>query len=257
VTTTRISEAKDRAVQIAREQRAAAAAPTDADHAAFMLFRERARVLGADDPLDALRYYERTLAATEETPDAVRYGLALARVRAGQARAAVPALEALVAAHPEAIAYQLALAEAEARTGRRERALERLAALWRERPGNRAVAIAYADELVATGGKAEGRRAVETLRPIVARTINDLAVQASYARACEAAGEEVRAGEAHAEVALMNGRFDDALGQLNDLLKRPDVDYYQRARIEARIAQITPIALEQRRRNHNLPEEQT
>jgi predicted Zn-dependent protease len=257
VTTTRISEAKDRAVQIAREQRTAADPPTDADHEAFLLFRERARVLGADDPLDALRYYERTIAAGEGLPDAVRYGHALAQVRAGQARAAVPALEKLVAAHPEAIAYQLALAEAEARTGRRDRALERLSALARERPGNRAVTIAYADELVETGEKAQGRRAVEALRPLVARTINDLPVQVSYARACEMAGEDVRAGEAHAEVALMNGRFDDALGQLNDLLKRSDVDYYQRARIEARIAQITPIALEQRRRNHNLPESQS
>ena len=55
----------------------------------------------------------------------------------------------------------------------------------------------------------------------------------------------------------MNGHFDDALGQLNDLLKRRDVDYYQRARIEARIAQITPIALEQRRRSYTEPDEQS
>ena len=58
----------------------------------------------------------------------------------------------------------------------------------------------------------------------------------------------MRAGEAHAEVALLNGQFSDALNQLVDLLRRDDVDYYQRARIEARIAEITPYALEQRRR---------
>ena len=56
-------------------------------------------------------------------------------------------------------------------------------------------------------------------------------------------------------VTLLIGRprsiqaVEDALGQLNSLLKREHVDYYQRARIEARIAQITPWALEQRRRS--------
>jgi predicted Zn-dependent protease len=257
VTTTRISEAKDRAVQIAHEPRAKADPPTSADHEAFLLFRERARVLGMHDPLDALRYYERTVSDGEAVPDAVRYGYALAQVRAGHARDAVPALQALVGAHPDDITYVLALAEAEADSGRRDKAVERLARIAAERPGNRAVAIAYADELVATGDPRQAKRAVETLRPIVARTINDLAVQVSYARALEVSGQDVRAGEAHAEVALMNGRFDDALGQLNDLLKRSNVDYYQRARIEARIAQITPIALEQRRRNENHPDEQS
>lgn len=256
VTTTRISEAKDRAAQIGREQRATADAPTAADHERFLMFRERCRVLGTRDPLEALRYYERTIAADEKPTDAQRYGLALAQIRADRPRDAIPALEELDRAHPDNIAFALALAEAEADAGRRDKAVERLARIAAERPGNRAVGIAYADALIATGDPRQARRAVETMRPLVARTINDLAVQVAYARALEMAGDEVRAGEAHAEVALMNGRFDEALGQLNDLLKR-DVDYYQRARIEARIAQITPIALEQRRREQGQPDDQS
>jgi len=255
VNTTRISEAKDRAVQIEHESRSKAEPPTIADHEAFLLFRERSRVLGADDPLDALRYYERTLSGGEKVPDAVRYGLAIARVRAGHAHDAVAPLQSLVDAHPDAAVYVLALAEAESRVGRRDRAIERLSVLARERPDNRAVAIGYADELVATGEPRQARKAVETLRPLVARNFGDPTLQLSYASACELAGDDVRAGEAHAEVALLNGHFDDALSQLNDLLKRADVDYYQRARIEARIAQITPIALEQRRRGEREPDE--
>ncbi|HET7844689.1 MAG TPA: M48 family metalloprotease, partial [Xanthomonadales bacterium] len=257
VNTTRISEAKDRAVQIEREVRAVADAPTKADHEAFLLFRERCRVLGTKDPLEALRYYDRTIAASESVPDSIRYGLALAQVRAGHARDAIAGLQELVDAQPDNIAYVLAMAEAEADSGRRDKAIERLAKAASERPGNRAIGIAYSDELVATGDRRQALRAVETMRPLVARTINDLAVQVAYARALEMSGQEVRAGEAHAEVALMNGRFDEALGQLNDLLKRRDIDYYQRARIEARIAQITPIALEQRRREQNQPDEPT
>lgn len=256
VTTTRISEAKDRAVQIEREMRATADAPTAQDDERFLMFRERCRVLGTKDPLDALRYYERTIAAGEKPTDAQRYGLALAQIRADRPRDAIPALAELDRAHPDNIAFALALAEAEADSGRRDKAVERLAKIAAERPGNRAVGIAYSDALIATGDPRQAKRAVETMRPLVARTINDLAVQVAYARALEMAGDEVRAGEAHAEVALMNGRFDEALGQLNDLLKR-DVDYYQRARIEARIAQITPIALEQRRRERGTSEDQS
>jgi predicted Zn-dependent protease len=65
----------------------------------------------------------------------------------------------------------------------------------------------------------------------------------------------VRAGEAFAEAAFLNGRPVDALNQLDALKKRPDLDYYQRARIEARIAAITPYVLEMRRQGVD-PEDQ-
>ncbi len=57
----------------------------------------------------------------------------------------------------------------------------------------------------------------------------------------------VRAGEAYAETAFLNGRAVDALNQLEALKQRDDLDYYQRARIEARIAAITPVVLEMER----------
>ena len=41
---------------------------------------------------------------------------------------------------------------------------------------------------------------------------------------------------------------EDALNQFSALLKRPDLNYIQRARIEARIAEITPEVMELQRR---------
>ncbi len=58
----------------------------------------------------------------------------------------------------------------------------------------------------------------------------------------------MRAGEAHAAAAYLNGRAEDALNQLTQLTKRNDLDYYQRTRIEARITEMTPTVLELRRR---------
>ena len=76
---------------------------------------------------------------------------------------------------------------------------------------------------------------------------DDPSFQRTFARASENAGEPVRAGEAWAEVAYLTGRPEQALLQLQTLKLREDLDYYARARIDARIAQITPVVLELRR----------
>jgi beta-barrel assembly-enhancing protease len=223
-------------------------AGTDRSATAFLLFRERARVLGEDDPRPLLAYYRALL---DVTPNAahLQYGLGLALIRARQVPEARQWFEKLVAADPQRSTYILALAEAERLDGRPRNAEKRLGTLLAQLPGNRAVTIAYANQLLDIGGREEARRAIAALRPLLALPGggNDANLQTSFARACEISGDDIRAGEAHAEVALLNGRFDDALGQLDRLLKR-DLDYYQRARIQARIAEITPIALEQRRR---------
>src|SRR3546814_5131564 len=62
------------------------------------------------------------------------------------------------------------------------------------------------------------------------------------------------AGEAGAGAAYLNGRPERALVQLNNLKKRSDLDYYARARIEARIAAITPVVLELRRQGIRDPD---
>lgn len=295
VTTTRVSEAKDRAAVIARELPPPPAAPPEAgvlalyappsatggsssllelygnledqarsarelsairakavpatlDAPAFMRFRERARVIGSANPGDLIGFYQRAIAAGDGDPVAMQYGLGLAQTRAGQPREAMRTLAPLVAAYPEQPAFGLAMAEAENSAASPELARQRLAALSAQFPGNRAVAIAHAQQLVASGSRQAAASAVEMLRPLLAGSGNEVLLQRTFARACELAGDEIRAGEAHAEVALLNGQFDDALQQLGNLLRRTDVDYYQRARIEARIAQITPVALEQRRR---------
>ncbi|MNV69951.1 Beta-barrel assembly-enhancing protease [compost metagenome] len=85
------------------------------------------------------------------------------------------------------------------------------------------------------------------LRPLLGAYADDPLLQQSFARACEIAGDSIRAGEAYAEAAYLRGRPEQALVQLNNLKRKPDLDYYARARIEARIAAITPTVLELKR----------
>jgi predicted Zn-dependent protease len=153
----------------------------------------------------------------------------------------------LLDAHAGNAWITLALAQAEARSSRIAAADARFEALLARMPGNRAVALTYAGILDERNTPAAGKRAQAILRPLLASAASDPVFQQTFARSSEIAGDPVRAGEAYAEAAYLNGRPEQALVQLNNLKKRGDVDYYARSRIDARIAAITPTVLELRR----------
>ncbi|MBS0570668.1 MAG: M48 family metalloprotease, partial [Proteobacteria bacterium] len=222
----------------------------------YDLMRERVRVLASTQPMKTVAYYADNLQNTQGFDTlANRYGQAISLLRAGDARKAAPLAEKLAAAHPDQLVLQLAAGQAEAMSGARDAALRRYAALETEYPDNRALVLAHAQALLQANDLASAKRARQILRPQLSNDDEDPELQTVFARACEVAGDRVRAGEAHAEAAYLNGRAEDALNQLKDLTRRSDLDYYERARIEARIAQITPVVLELRRRKIK-PEDQ-
>ncbi len=212
----------------------------------YEMARERLRVLSADTPTDAVREYEQ-IARTGELDEAQRYGQAIALLRNGKAHDAADKLAALHRARPDDTWVTLGLAEAESRSGQREQARDRFEAMLRRSPNDRAVALTYARALAEYNTPESGKRAQAVLRPLLSRSGGDPEFQQVFARACEIAGDPIRAGEAYAEAAYLNGRPELALTRLNLLKKRDDLDYYARARIESRIAAITPTVLELRR----------
>lgn len=222
----------------------------------FPWAQERLRALSAPTTDSAVREYEALRRASKDglTP-AQRYGLALVRLDSEPAAVAAE-LRTLLDADRQNLWVSLALAEAESRSGQAAAANARLDDLVRRHPGNRPVALTYARILVAQGGTQAGRRAQEVLRPLLSRAGSDPVFQRTYARACELAGDEARAGEAYAEAAFLNGRPEQALIQLETLKKRGDLDYVARARIDARIASITPTVLELRRQGIRDPDMQ-
>lgn len=273
VTTTRVSEAKDRAAKVAHDYQTrlgtpvttplnpllpnlvggaisgGTLAPGDHDNGLFAWARERLRVLSAGTATAAVGEYERQRDADAGAfGDAQRYGLALARTRQGHGKAVIAELEQLSNRHPDLYWLDLARAEAEHQAGLHAVANARYDALLRRLPDNRAVALSYARALGEIGSADAGRRAQAVLRPLLGGGDNDdPAFQQAFARACEIAGDLVRAGEAYAEAAFLSGRPEDALNQLDRLTKRDDINYYERARIEARMTAMTPIVLEMRR----------
>lgn len=216
--------------------------------------QERLRALTANTPDAAIREYE-ALRRTGPTglSDPQRYGLALAKL-AREPAAAVADLAGLLDEHPDNLWVALALGQAESRSGKTTQANRRFDELLRKMPGNRPIALTYADALVEQGGADAGRRAQELLRPLLARASDDPAFQRAFARASELAGDSHRAAEAYAEAAFLNGRAEQALIQLENLKKRGDLDYVTRSRVDARIAAITPTVLELRRQGIRDPD---
>jgi predicted Zn-dependent protease len=233
--------------------RVSAAALDGTDPVQFGWARERLRVFSANTPRDAVQEYER-IRRQGALNDAQRYGLAVARLQEGHGNEAAAVFAALLEEHPGDLWLTLGLAEAEARAGRHEQADRRFEALLERMPRNVAVALTYANTLVERNTPESGRRAQAVLRPLLESSGTDPMFQRTFARASEVAGDPVRAGEAWAEAAFHSGREEQALVQLNTLKKREDLDYYARARIEARIAEITPVVLELHRQGIKDPD---
>lgn len=265
VTTTRVSEAKERAEGMTRAKpEFGTGAGRTSEHpllptglelpassfadvgGQFGWARERIRVLSANTPGEAVREYRQSSRSTA-LGDAQRYGLAIALLRANDAGEAIAVFKPLLAKHPDDPWIVLGMAEAEAHAGRAAAADARFEALLARMPEHRAALLTYSQTLAERNTPEAGRRAQELLRPLLARSKDDPVFQRTYARISEIAGDPIRAGEAHAEAEYLYGRPERALLQLNTLLKRNDLDYYSRARIEARITAITPRVLELRR----------
>ncbi len=216
----------------------------------FALMRERTRVLAATSPTDMRNYYAKNLHDNGEFDTvANRYGYALALIRAREPKLAATELERLVAQAPTSQVLRLALATAQNQAGARARAIAIFEQLDRDFPGSRAVALTYADALLTRPDADSARVVLDLLRPLLERYSADPELQRSFGRANQLAGDKVRAAEAYAEAAFLTGHAEDALNQLKALSKQPDLTYYQRSRIDARITELTPAVLELRKRS--------
>jgi beta-barrel assembly-enhancing protease len=216
--------------------------------------RERLRVLSAPTHVAAIREYETIRRDSGKLTDAQAYGLAVAHLQGGDLQAASSELSALLDKHPDNLWLQLAMGEAESRNGKAAAANQRFSDLLKQMPNNRAIALTFAKVLNEQGGREAGQRAQAVLRPLLSRSTEDPTFQQQFGRANELAGDTARAGEAYAEAAFLNGRPEQALIQLQTLKRRDDLDYYARARVDARIAIITPQVLELRRQGIRDPD---
>lgn len=268
VTTTRISEARERASRIDKEARPLQThsnsqfnplipaqfnmleqAGTATPSRQFDWARERLRVLTAASPQHALNEFKAMTSgvSSRKLNDPERYGHALALMQSGSPGAAEVIFEELKAKYPDNLWVELGYAENAHYAKNNSQSQQRFESLLKKYPRQLAVSLTYARTLGELASADAGRRAQTVLRPLLSQSADDPVFQKSFGRASELAGDINRAIEAYAEAAYLNGRPEDALKQLDGLLKKENLDYVQRARVEARMAAITPEVLEMRR----------
>ncbi|RMD67981.1 MAG: M48 family peptidase [Gammaproteobacteria bacterium] len=222
VTSRRIAEARARAAQ---------APPGKKDSLAFHLFRARIRVLASEDPREAAEAFEKALKAPY--PEALRYGRALALLKAGEPGRAKALAEALARKDPSRLPYLLLEAESEWALGEREKALAHYQEALQWYPQSEALVLAYAEALLKAG---QGQKAARLLKEQVHRHPSPGAYQL-LARAYQQLGLREDTHLALAESYALEGDIPSAIAHLELALKEP-LDFYHRARIEARLAAL-------------------
>ena len=136
------------------------------------------------------------------------------------------------------IAYDLQMADLDLDSGRDNQAIERMAGLYQSFPGNHAISLQYALALLQGQDPKQAETAAVLLRKQLLTHPNDPVLYELYARSANIAGDSVRAKEAIAESYYLRGSIHEAAMQLQALAGSQDLDYYQRARITARIAEF-------------------
>lgn len=240
LTTTRISEAAQRAGQLAKPG-------GTVNSVSYQLVRERVRVLAAKDRGQLFRRYDSLLedgtAAVE-----VRYGRALALIRALRYDEAAAELARVEAELPKELIVQLALAELDVARKHEAGWRKRYTELEKNHPDHTVITALHAEALMSLGTPVAGEQAREVLRRLIVAGSDDPEVYERLGRASLLAGRSVRAGEAHVRAAVLRGAYEDALLQLRELARRDDLDYYARARVDAQISMLTPVVMEMRER---------
>jgi predicted Zn-dependent protease len=232
VTVSRIAEAENRAQNLP--------SPPPSDGRDFYLMQARIRALGEDNPEKALEYFRfRSERAdiTEAQQQALDYGMAIALQRKGDFGEAQELLNSLVSRDPH-LAFELQIAALDLESGKTSAAVKRLAGLYQDFPGNHAISIAYCDALLRDNQPGSAETASTILRQQLLTHPDDPTLYVLYAGASNNAGNTVRAKEAIAESYYQRGSTQAAITQLQALVNSEDLDYYERARISARLNEL-------------------
>ncbi|MBT8070008.1 MAG: M48 family metallopeptidase [Xanthomonadales bacterium] len=206
----------------------------------FYIVQARLRALLDDDPKKAIDHFQTELEKplSEARRIGNLYGLAIARQKNAEYDKAENLLSDLLEAEPLRLAFQLQMANLQLAKGQNEMAISALAELYHTFPGNQAIALEYGKALLDQEKPDQAETASKILKQQLVKRKNDPALYALYARAENLSGNDIKATEAIAESYYQRGGTEEAITQLESLTRRSDLDYYQRARVSARLMEL-------------------
>lgn len=197
----------------------------------FHLMQARQQVLAQDDAREAVqRFRARAERRDGAEQVAARYGLALALIRDQRFDEAAALLDRLKNDLSDQPAWWLARGRLEQRAGRPDSAVDTYRQAQELFPANRAAPTYLAEALLEAGRPNEAR---QVLNRAVREHPNHPELKRRLAEAANEAGRPVDAHLAMARYYYQLGDFNSALGQLREVERHPDADYYQQSRAAA------------------------
>lgn len=220
----RVADARNRAMKFPQK-----AYP---DNLEYQLMRARVRVDMEETPQMAAKVFKSELDKESDSPDASRYGWALALAKSSQFDQAREALAPLLEKDPGRISYQIMRADIEIAAERYKPALAILDEQLQKHPGNYPLTIRHAEALMKAGSYKESAAILDKM----SRTrSNDDYVWYLLAEVNGLAGNILGVHEARAEYFILNGVYDRAAIQLRNALKHTQGNAYRTALVEERL----------------------
>lgn len=228
VTAARVAEARNRLAQYG--------GTGEKDSQYFQLMKAKLLVVMADHPSAAVRDLKQHIRGeTFSDQLAARYGYALALLRSGQGAEAWKELNELIEFDRPRSTYLLAMAQAEMVMGQTDRAVERFDKLREQYPTHLALMDYYSRALLFANR-------FEEAEALLREAINVHPDEADFyqllAQAATGSGNMAGTRLAMCEFFYLNGRPQDAMLQLRSGLRLPELSYYERARMTARLDEL-------------------
>ena len=225
VTSNRIADAMGRAEQYPYKQ------PKPDNR--YYLLRATLRLQSFNSPTEAVTFFRDSLEEGRyRNEDAQRYGYALALTESRNYPEARTQIDLLLKKDPTNAAYVIASAKLDYAQGHPDRAKRTLQRALELFPSSYPLAMQYARILVETGEPQEARKILEEQ---LRRRPDHAEVLKLAARAAGASGAMGDAYQYQAEYYYLTGQVEAAVRQLETALRERSLDYYQSARLSARL----------------------
>lgn len=235
VTERRVADARNRAMAYPRKPYT--------DNLEFQLMRSRIRFELEETPQTAIKRFKNELDGDNTSPDASRYGLALAYSAAGQFDAARTTLKPLLDKDPTRVTYLIMSADIDVAAERFKPALDLLEAQLTIYPDSYPLNIRYAEASMKAGRYKE---AAELLEKYSRKRKNDDYLWYLLAEVDGLNGDILGLHESRAEYFIANGIYDKAQVQLRSAIKMAKGNFQRTSILEERLKYVEHEMLEMR-----------
>ena len=226
INTTRIAEARTRAASLPQRE--------VKDSIEYRLIRARTQVYASSTPSNAVGYFTSIIGSGADLPEN-RYGKAFALSQLGQYDAALKEIESALEKYPRQINLQLLAAELLMDSEQTELAFERYRRVLSQHPRSSSAVLAYADALIRAG---KGVSAREMLLESDLAYGTPTETYRLLSQAARQTGDNAEASYQMASYLYVRGDPGGALAHLDAGLRMRNLDEQQKARLQARRAEI-------------------